>query len=197
VTDLRQSPPLVVTKTLKYALDDRLAGLKNVLAASPDGTVLALSAYAGMVLGTIKDGVWQGSTHTLAFATSGTIASDIAWSTNGRYLAALNIDAAVNGQLVVWDAQNNYLALTPAPDTSGRTQLTCMAMAPTGTTPLVASGEKAGQVLLWAVGQSSAPIRSLPGTLAYPVNALAWSSNGTMLAAAYNDPSSTILIWRL
>ena len=196
LTDLQKSPPVGTIQTLNYELDNSAVDLKNVIVASPDGTMLAISTYEGLVLGTIKNKAWQGSTHTLTFATTNTIASNLAWSTNGRYLAALNRDASINGQLVVWDAQSNFRVMSPAPDTSGQTQLTCMAMAPVGTTPLLASGEKAGQVSLWAVGQSSTPIRTLPGTLPYPVNALAWSSNGTMLAAAYNDPSSTILIWR-
>jgi WD40 repeat protein len=63
---------------------------------------------------------------------------------------------------------------------------------------MFAAGTKDGKIYLWSGETRKLPIR----TLATPdinaaVVALSWSPDGQWLAASYEDPDATILIWKI
>jgi eukaryotic-like serine/threonine-protein kinase len=173
---------------------------RNGAAVSPNGATLALGVGGGLLLGhldtTGKAALWQQIGSQLSLDNNDL--GEVAWSPDGRYVAAELASPASNGVVCVWDASRQYQSALPALAASSvPTSVVALAWSPTSSQALLALGGEDGQVYLWHVGSSPQPARILTGGIQGRITSLAWSSNGHWLAASYDDNSTTILLWRI
>ncbi len=173
------------------------------MAVSPAGSLLAVSTAIdgangetdGVLVGrlTVSGGQlhWQ---PLPLLQTQYSSVADLAWSPDSQYLAAsLNSSVA---ELNVWDAAHRYQPLKPGLDlTNVGEQIEAIAWSPAAKNPLLATGGANNRLYLWHVGVSTAPVRQLMG-LTNNITSLAWSHDGRWLAASYDDPSTSILLWK-
>lgn len=172
----------------------------NPMAFSPDGSMLAIGTYKGVLVGQLhlagSQASWQPHSPLLTFAPFSVEADALTWSSNGQYVAAISNSATPEHQLVVWKWSNGAEVLSPVlPDAN--TPLTTLAWSPDGA--LLAAGNNHGVVYVWNINihaGNTLPAHILPGVNA-AVQALAWSMDGQWLAAGYNDLNDTILVWKV
>lgn len=193
-----QSSPVVVTINQEPTLD--LLTPHNLLAISSNGSAIAVGTATGIQVGQVrttgKQAVWQALSPLLSLQNN--VAAIIGWSADGRFVAALNDTSVSAGYLGVWDATQNYALAQPALELSVLASgPSCFAWGPASQKHLLAISGVNGQVALWNVGGNAAPQRTLPGSIAGTVTALAWSADGQWLAASYNDAASSIVIWKV
>ncbi len=193
-----QSSPVVVTINQEPTLD--LLTPHNLLAISSNGSAIAVGTATGIQVGQVrttgKQTAWQALSPLLSLQNN--VAAIIGWSADGRFVAALNDTSVSASYLGVWDATQNYALAQPALDLSALASgPACFAWGPASQKHLLAISGMNGQVALWNVGGNAAPRRTLPGSIAGTVTALAWSADGQWLAASYNDAASSIVIWRV
>jgi WD40 repeat protein len=177
----------------------------NLLALSPDGSTLAVGTSSGLLLGQLdmstRPPVWKQIGSPLqpdSGEGSGGGVGQVAWSPDGRYVAAVLAYPPDDAIVGVWDATRQYTPIMSQLDqASVPTTLTSLAWSPTSRPPLLALGGNNSNVYLWSVGSRSNAVRILSGNVLGVVIALAWSADGRWLAASYNDPAETIVIWRM
>jgi WD40 repeat protein len=144
------------------------------IALSPDGSRLATAAYDGVIA------LWDlASGRKLRTATHGYIASDLAWSVDGRVLATLG-----SHKLRTWDPTTlDPRREVPAEDVE-------VALSPDGTT--IATAGRTAMVQMWeATGDT--PVRVL-GTPVAPVTGIDFTADGRLLAVA---TAGAVDLWRL
>jgi WD40 repeat protein len=195
--------------TLASADADRTIGLWNVPAPSPPGTaaVAVAATPAGPMLATAGTGqvisLWDArrnrspalpgaaappGTGAGAGAGAAQAATSMAVSPDGKTLAT----PAADGSVALWSTVTRHRTGTltaPGP-------IDVVAYQPParrGGPALLAGGSANGDIYLWPAG-ASAPAHYLSGQLA-PVRALAFSRDGTLLAAGSDD--GTILLARI
>lgn len=176
--------------------DDVLINL-SLIATSPANATIAIGTSQGILLGQLHTAshplTWQPISSSPSL--NGQEIDALAWSVDGRYLAALNTGDNTIG---VWDATQQYAPVLPNLDTSQISeQLTHLAWLATSQGSVLALAGNQGLVYLWSVGDTAAQLRTLPGSLSNQVTALAGSHDGHWLAASYQDPAASILLWRL
>lgn len=185
------------TVTIDAALTDDALVTLTLIAATPAHATVALGTAQGVLLGQLHTSsrpfVWQPASQLLSVG--GQEVDDLAWSADGRYLVALN---AANNAVNVWDASRQYALVSPSLDTSHMAgQVTHLAWLAAPQGPTLALSTNEGQVYLWPVGDRTAQVRTLSGSMPNQVTALACSYDGRWLAASYNDPAASILLWSL
>lgn len=191
-----QQKPIPVTLSHQLSLD--LTGKFNVLALSPDRSTLGVGTSDGILLGRLNPASQSGPWHSLMknpLALNGLGVDELAWTRDGHYLAGLD---SGNNEVGAWDVNQQYKPIQPGLDMSRIAgQITHIAWSPTAQSPFLALGGTQGQVYLWDVRGGAAALRTLPGNLENQINSLCWSFDGHWLAASYNDPAASILIWRM
>jgi serine/threonine protein kinase len=175
-----------------------------IMAVSPRGLQLAVGAAIdnagsetyGVLVGSLT--VSGGQLHWQPLPllqTQYSSVTAIAWSPDSRYLTA-SLDSSV-AALNIWDTTHQYQALKPGLDlTTAGGPIRAMAWSPAVKNPLLAAGGTIGSICLWHIGASTTPVRQLTG-LTNNITSLAWSPDGHWLAASYDDPSTSILLWKL
>lgn len=136
---------------------------------------------------------------TSGFSSAGSI--QVAWSPDGRMLAALENSSINPAVVVIWDTQNNNKRTTLSlPDSAAVKKLLTLAWEgdPKGTR--VAAGADDSRIYIWDSANTSRP----PTILNPPVDVqgsaletMSWSKNGKWLAASYNDGNSSVLVWNV
>lgn len=171
------------------------------MALAPDGSTLALGIGTadlaqGVLVGKVSVADTQVQWQPRPLMKTRDDVTNIAWSPDGRYLAAA-APAAIQQILYIWDATQDYQPLKPEVDlTAISGQLSCVAWSPAKQF-LLAAGSSSGKVYLWNIQVSGASlVRTLPG-ITGRVTALNWSHDGRWLAASYDDNLDSILVWRL
>lgn len=163
----------------------RLSGGNMVYdsAWSSDGKFIA-SAVNGNAYG-FNVQVWNAATgayvRTLQVKANATVddyISQVAWSPDGRYIAA----SSPNNGVIVWDASTGQHVYT-------RQGASVMTWAPQG--DLIASANSAGRVQVWQAATGAVQFSFQGQTGANGVAALAWSPNGKLIAASGQD----VRIW--
>jgi WD40 repeat protein len=200
IWDIQQPQQKPFTIPLDYEMPTDFSVTINALAVSPKNSVVAMALTNGVLLGQVDTThnpvTWRQVGSPLSFNNQDV--GQIGWSGDGRYLAAVNSEFSGAGKVKVWDATQQYQPVVPDLDTSHISEpLTHLAWSPTSQTPLLALGGVGGQVYLWEPGQSAQPQRTLARTIGNKITALIWSYDGHWLAASYDDPAATILIWRM
>lgn len=197
--NMRQPKQKALTLKIHHELPFVLNG-SNCAAVSPDGSLLAICESGGVLIGRLdtsgKAALWQqvGSQLTL----NNTDPASVAWSPDGRYVAAIPSSAGDNAVVGVWNAAQQYQQALPSlAAASVPTPVTAIAWSPTATKPQLALGGQDGKIYLWNVGSSPEPTRTLTGNVQGSITSLAWSTDAHWLAASYDDISTTILLWRM
>jgi YD repeat-containing protein len=161
------------------------------LAWSPDGSMLALSAYQDAQVWEVKTG------QRLATLRGHTGEVDgIAWSPDGTMLATASRDATVR----LWDARR-HTALRGLRGATTPTAMISVAWSPDGRT--LASGDGNGVVQVWDASTGNElsswnvpPVQSAPPrALALAVYGMGWSPDGQFLAA--NRYDNVLRVWRV
>ncbi len=153
-----------------------------LVAFSPDGRTLAMAGIPGpIMLYDLHSGRIVGKLGNTSTEIGGY--ERLAFTPNGRYLVAAGVDVEV------WNVQTGKLAakFTNSP------QLYSAAVSPDGRT--VAAGYGNGSIVLWDLAthrRSPQQLSSFGGHLG-PVQDLAFSDNGQILASAGQD--STVKLW--
>lgn len=188
-----------LTFRIKEALPFVLNG-GNCAAVSPGGSTLVLCAGIGLQPGHLdtsgKAALWRpiGS----ALSVDGNSLGQVAWSSDGHYVAGIPASSSDNGLVGVWDATRQYqLALPSLAASSVPTPVVAMAWSPASSGSQLALGGDDGNIYLWNVGRSPEPARILSRNIQGSVTSLAWSADGRWLAASYDDNLITILLWRM
>lgn len=182
------------------------------IAWEPNGTDLVAAAYGGLTRWSAARAEpldrysWKGSVVRVAWSPDGRViatgnqdatahcwvidrgadlkmygyrrkVTELSWNRAGRFLAT-------NGgpRVTVWDCsgegpENTRPAVLVAHDETGH--VTAVAFQPGG--PVLASGGSDGRAYLWLPGHTTAPLGEC--RFAAPVTRLAWSPDGTLLAA--------------
>jgi serine/threonine protein kinase len=120
----------------------------------------------------------------------------LTWSPDNQFIAAMGTDNPTS--VTIWNLQNKtYVDDRTLPDSS--TYLTTLAWNPAPSSTLLAAGAKNGTVYVWDSSGNTLPQKTLNPTqgISSSVRALAWSSDGQWLAAAYNDDNASILVWKM
>lgn len=185
-------------------------GFGYSLAPSPDASQLALGVYNGVSVGqpvvADKNASWKPTPKQFTFDSTRPPAGDVTWSPDGRYIAGITnpefVPKYIRSQLAVWNVQGGDSTRTSLTLPRSNSILTHVAWSPAPTSTQLAAGSKDGTVYLWNVSTNGAqgnalPVRSLPGPSGAEVTALAWSADGRYLAAGFNDPNNSLLIWKL
>jgi serine/threonine protein kinase len=129
--------------------------------------------------------------------------ADNIWSSNGVYLVGIDTEPGTfiytpwqTGQM--GGKQVTYrLSIPDAPDGNAAT-LTYIATNPGSLSPGVAAGTYDGSVYLWNFRGGAMPVRRLDSDgVVGPVQAIGWSPDGRWLAVSFNDPNTSILVWKL
>lgn len=185
------------TTTISQTLTSDLSTTINLVSVSPDGSTVAIGTSQGVLLGQLNTSsnpiTWQ--QHSSLLSLNNQEINALAWSADGHYIAALN---SVNNAVGVWDVTNKYSQVLLNLDTSHITgQLKHLTWSSNVQSPALALGGTDGQVLLLNVGGSLTVLRTLPGSIASEMTALAWSHDGQWLASSYKDIASSILLWRM
>jgi WD40 repeat protein len=193
------------TVTINEELSTFIQPNINLLAISPDSSTVAIGTQSGLLLGhlntTGKTPAWKQIGEPLPLDSNGSFQpsiGEVAWSPDGRYVAAVLTDSPDDAIVGVWDSTRQYQAvISQLAQASVPTLLTNLAWSPTARSPLLALGGNDGRVYLWSVGSSPNSVRILPESVGSTMTSLAWSGDGHWLAASYSDPAETILIWRI
>jgi len=170
------------------------------MAFSPNGSMLAIGTYKGVLVGQLRSSgshvSWQALSHLLMFSQFPDETDALTWSSDGQYVAAISNDAPSQNTLVVWKWNNGNTVLRPIlPDAN--TPLTTLAWSPNSS--LLAVGNKNGAVYVWNINVhagNTLPVHTLTGINA-TVRALAWSMDSQWLAAGYDDINDSILVWKV
>jgi serine/threonine protein kinase len=128
-----------------------------------------------------------------------TAASQVAWSSNGQWLAGLADVSTKPTNITTWDMQNkNQRKDFHLPDTVNA-GLTAVVWEGASGGKRLAAGADDGHVYIWDyAGDVNKPVRTLNfGTILGVVRTMAWSKDGKWLAASYDDRSSTVLVWKV
>lgn len=186
--------------TINAELPSDFNATVNMATTSPNGSTLAIGTSTGMLLGRLtttgQSPSWQQIANPISLDNNSV--GEIAWSANGRYVAAVLFNPSANGIVGAWDSTQQYQPVLPSLGASSvPAQISHLAWSPTSKTPLLAFGGSDGNVYLWNVGSSTAPSRTLSGNIQGSITSLAWSYDGQWLAASYDDVSTTILLWRM
>lgn len=193
--NVQKQKPFTITIDMELTPDFTTS--LNLISVAPDGSSVAIGTLQGLLLGTIDTGrnpvTWR--QHPSILSLHDLAVDALAWSADGRYIAALN---SGNSAVSVWDATKQYQRVLPDLDTSSIAgDVKYLAWSPTAKSPTLAIGGTEGLVYLWNVGGSATAQRTLPGNITNPLTALAWSHDGRWLAASYKDVASSILFWRM
>lgn len=198
--NMNQPEQKALTLKIHHELPFVLNG-KNCAAVSPDGSLLAICESGGLLVGRLdatgKAALWQqiGSPLTL---NNNNDPGSVAWSPDGRYIAAIPSSAGDNAVVGVWNTAQQYQQALPSlVAASVPTAVTAIAWSPTLTKPQLALGGEDGKIYLWNVGSSPEPARIITGGVQGSITSLAWSSDASWLAVSYDDISTTILLWRM
>jgi eukaryotic-like serine/threonine-protein kinase len=186
-------------------------GFGYSVAVSPaDKSTVAMGIYDGVLIAqpliTANTTQWKTTPVTLTFDSTQPAASDVTWSPDGRYVAAITnpilIPKYTTSQLAVWNASGGDSTRLSLSLPNASTILAHVAWSPAPTSTQLAAGSKDGAVYIWNVNPgnlkgNALPTRSLIGLAGAEVTALAWSADGQWLAAGYNDTNDSVLIWKL
>jgi serine/threonine protein kinase len=171
----------------------------QLLAASPDGTLVAISLYNTIAIGKISLAAnivqWQ-QTFTLQFEKNSFAQSTgVFWAPDGQNIGTFyqsNVSS-----IYLWNWQNKQNAPSKEFDTDAK--LITMAWSPTPKNPLIATASADGKVQIWNPNKGTAPVGTLNGgeITNKKITALAWSADGQWLAAGYDDNDTSILVWKI
>lgn len=174
-------------------LNNRSWSGENMLIWSPDGTQIAIENIASPSSNINSLGIWNvnAGQRTTSISLSTETVTTLAWSPDGQYLAALNID----GTLQVWDIHNADKQIFSFMLTTQQNQL---AWSPDSR--FLAAIDDANNVLVLdrSSGNTlvSAPITDPLGRGgAYPGRALTWLQDSGDIAVANNNME--IWLWNL
>ncbi|MDQ2902281.1 MAG: serine/threonine-protein kinase [Ktedonobacteraceae bacterium] len=182
-------------------------GLANALLLSPDGSMLAIGGANSAIIGRPTKAGQKAHWQQLAILRDQykSSADSIAWSPDGRYLAAIS---QFNNRITIWDWQHDPRPYQLLPQVDTTPQLMSIAWSPARAHPWLAAKDLDSTVYVWenvnpraGASESVAPIRTLAGIKSdqkyaddYP---LAWSADGQWLAAGYYDTNDTIFVWKV
>jgi WD40 repeat protein len=204
ICDPRQPKQMFQSVTINGGAADLGTATETIpMAVSPDGLTLAVGVATddstnGVLVG--KIGVTGTQIHWQLYPLLQTgyyAVASVAWSPDGRYLAAVTDPSNEKQMLEVWDAMRQFQLLKPALDlTNVSGGLTTIAWSFNSNKYLLAAGGTSGKIYLWNIGVSAEPVRTLPG-IAGHVTALSCSHDGQWLAASYDDNFESILVWKM
>jgi len=160
---------------------DAPGGLQE-LAFSPDGRLLAGAAISTLVAWETAGGAW------LASLENGAPVNALAWSADGRLLAAGSPDGVVR----VWDPAAGVERATVAGHTAGVIRVAFDPAAPPGDVRLATASARDG-VQLWAADTGRRVAHRPQVGHTDQVTALAYRPDGRLLATASTD--ETIWLW--
>jgi WD40 repeat protein len=171
----RRSAPVGAVTPMSDGGDVRLAG---ILAASPDGSLVAMGAAGGEVQ--LWDTTDAGHPRAIGapFAAAGDFVDGLAISGDGSMLA-VGSDASV---VDLWDVADPAHPARLAQTEQAGGQVASVAFQPGGN--LLAAATTGGNVMVWDVSTPTHPVRvaNLVGLTGYALSA-AFSHDGTLLAA--------------
>jgi serine/threonine protein kinase len=180
------------------SLQSSLGSPAPILAASPDGSLIAITLFETIIIGQVSLVAntiqWQLHT-TLQFDKNSFVdPAAVVWDPSGRTLGTFFV---TNGtSMYFWDRQSSKN--TPVKELDTDSTVVTMAWCPTPKSPLLATATSDGKVLIWNVNKGTAPIATLNGgDIHQKITALAWSSDGQWIAASYNDTNTSILVWKV
>jgi eukaryotic-like serine/threonine-protein kinase len=172
----------------------------QLLATSPDGTLIAISLYNTIIIGKVSlianTVQWQ-QTSTLQFEkNSFEQSTGVFWAPDGRNIGTFyqsNVSS-----LYLWNWPNKQKN-TPAKELDTNTKLITMAWSPTPKNPLIATASTDGNVQIWNPNKGTTPVGTLNGgeIANKKITALSWSADGQWLAAGYDDNDTSILVWKI
>jgi serine/threonine protein kinase len=174
------------------------------LPIAPDGQQVAIGTLEGILLGTpaIVDNkvAWLPSRPPLLIKQSIPYGSAnfLIWGSGGKRLIGI-IDGEGVDTIVGWDfaRQSDDLLRFGIPS-DAPLKFTALATHPSATNNMFAAGTGDGKIYLWSGETRKLPIRTLASPdISATVEALSWSPDGQWLAASYDDPDATILIWKI
>jgi serine/threonine protein kinase len=172
----------------------------QLLATSPDGTLVAISLYNTIAIGKVSlvanTVQWQ-QTATLQFEKNSFVQSTgVFWAPDGRNIGTFYQSNVSSLYLWNWPNQQKN---TPAKELDTDAKLITMAWSPTPKNPLIATASKDGKVQIWNPSKGTAPVGTLNGgsITNTKITALAWSADGQWLAAGYDDNDTSILVWKI
>ena len=155
------------------------------VAYSSDGTLLAAADGSGTVR------VWKvsggASPAVVTGAAAAPLSQAVAFSPDGKTLAVI----AAGGRVRLWDIATKTFTTTLA---GAGNAPQAVAYSPNGATLAVADGN--GQVYLWNLAKSQATSITTPLTAGPGVTGLAFSPDGTVLAAS-SDQSARVYLYRV
>ncbi|GHO95972.1 hypothetical protein KSF_060200 [Reticulibacter mediterranei] len=176
-----------------------LSAPPQLLATSPDGTLVAISLYTTIVIGKVSllanTVQWQ-PTSTLQFEKNSFAQSTgVFWAPDGRNIGTF-FQSNVSS-LYLWNWPNKQS--TPAKELDTDAKLITMAWSPTQKNPLIATASTDGKVQIWNPNKGTAPVGTLNGgeITNKKITALSWSADGQWLAAGYDDNDTSILVWKI
>lgn len=122
----------------------------------------------------------------------------LSWSSSGKLLAAIKYNLSKPTSFLVFDLSNMEYQDQTIPQDANDT-ITIIAWNPAPSSNLIAGGGQSGKVYIWNYGGNKMPVNTLdvPSGVKGIVKSLAWSADGTYLAAAYSDSSHSIAIWKM
>jgi WD40 repeat protein len=125
-----------------------------------------------------------------------TSAAQVAWSSNGQWLAGLPDKST---SIATWDTGKKNQRKDFNLPTTVNAVLSTVTWEGTPDGKRLAAGANDGHVYIWDyAGDADKPVRILnPGPITGTIYTMAWSKDGKWLAAAYNDNSSTVLVWKV
>ncbi len=195
-----QLQPATVSGFTTTEVDDP----ERLLSASPDGSLLAIALYNGVLVGEAsvfgKTVTWlQRRSNLLQISEYDTAEhiDGVAWSSNGQYIIAFWRNSVsksiINGWH--WQDQSPKPVTVHIPDDDPVLATLAVCTAPSNT--LIAGGGKKGTVYIWDANRGTEPIRIFHGDKASnaSIGALEWSADGTWLAVGYKDVNASILVW--
>jgi serine/threonine protein kinase len=125
------------------------------------------------------------------------------WSNNGKTIAGIleveqnNQTVTLPGYIADWQANDPRVVAVKAPETKDESRRLLVCCNPQATMPTLAMGTAQGEVFLWDLKESAAPVRKLESEAAGFVRSLSWSPDGRWLAAGFGDKGADIVIWEL
>jgi WD40 repeat protein len=172
----------------------------NCIAFSPDGKTVALGSFGprhegGEVV------LWSVEKKTLTetYSVPSGAVSALAYSADGKLLAAASADAHGTGAVTVWDAQTGKAKLKITKDTC---PLLCAAISRDGKTLAFGGGmqedetrkhPKVVELTLWDLVKDK-KLGSF-SDIAEPVRSVAFSPDGKLLASAGGDSEGELIVW--
>lgn len=124
---------------------------------------------------------------------------NLAWSPDGQQLATINVYNTKTYTLDLWQMpEGKHIHTLLLPDESHH-RFSTLVWHPDTRYALLAVGDQNGNIYIWdtqhtfQVIQTKTPPTGIKGQ----ITALAWSTDGSWLAAAYDDLYGSILVWKM